>query len=1096
MSYYLIIILFSNFLFSQLQWYNYPELTWKNIETEHFIISYHEQTKRSASEAALVAETVYDDITKLYNFEPDSKTRIIIKDVHDYSNGAAYYYDNKIIIWAKPLDYDLRGSHRWMQDVITHEFTHIVQLGASMKYSRKLPGVYFQILGYEDEKREDVLYGFPNQIGSYPVPGTSVSPWFAEGAAQYMYHGANYDYWDSIRDMIVRDRILNDNLLTFDEMNTFGKKGIGNESVYNQGFSLVKYMVNKYGEDCLNEISINLSNPFIYSINKAIEKSLGISGYELYDDWKKDLKNRYTKQLSSVEDNRNYTIIEDKGTNNSHPVWSPNGKKIAYLSNKDNDYFSQTDLFLYDISDSTSKKIKPGVKTAPSWINDSLLVYSKISKPNHNGSKFFDLYTYNISEKKQERLTHGLRLYSPIVKNNKIYAINTFDGTSNIVQGNSDFSQYEQISDFDNGIQIFSLSIDDSLIIFDAVENHGRKIYSLNINTKEIKLIKDNYWDNRDPNIGYNNFLYSDDKHGIFNLYLDDGINSGYITNVNGGAFMPDQSDSESIAFSLYDQGAYKLAIINSKNMINELDLGYSDYLENRTDYHQFSEQDSEEHYYRYESEKIKFETADSTSYDFNIKPYEIEMSGPFILPRLTYDYNTFKPGLYFYDNDFINKLSILGGLSYNSQKDLDFFLLFDNNQYKNSYFFNFYWVTRNISRAHPYIDSSGEVAPSINYYVDYNYELFSTDIGNRFIIKDHKFWLKYTYSKYRQNYNLKMVENYIYNNESQEDIVYGKASYDYFRGHVMALEYEYEGRSPHYLYNMLPKNGFKIKSSISYENNSIFEEFKVNEDYGGFLESLEPHNTWRYKLEIDNHFKLVFNKLKYTPVLTNKFKYFHLTNLESDDFLYFFGGGLPGIKGYTFYEPTLQGPRQFMVSNTVTFPLFTEKAIKLGFVYLNSLSLGLSHQVGKSFNGKIFVSNVGYDLDQICPDVLNCDFSNNSFSFNDSDYESLQSYLDLNSNIDALDNSNIISDEIEAYLYPDIYSKYNDSDFIELGKSIKDLKERYNSYKHSIGLELKLLGFSFYSYPTAVTYEYYFPISDPWNTVGKQYLRILFDFN
>ena len=57
-------------------------------------------------------------------------------------------------------------------------------------------------------------------------------------------------------------------------------------------------------------------------------------------------------------------------------------------------------------------------------------------------------------------------------------------------------------------------------------------------------------------------------------------------------------------------------------------------------------------------------------------------------------------------------------------------------------------------------------------------------------------------------------------------------------------------------------------------------------------------------------------------------------------------------------------------------------------------------------------------------------------------------------------------------------------------------LKERYNSYKHSIGLEFKLLGFSFYSYPTAVTYEYHFPVSDPWNTVGKQYLRILFDFN
>ena len=226
--------------------------------------------------------------------------------------------------------------------------------------------------------------------------------------------------------------------------------------------------------------------------------------------------------------------------------------------------------------------------------------------------------------------------------------------------------------------------------------------------------------------------------------------------------------------------------------------------------------------------------------------------------------------------------------------------------------------------------------------------------------------------------------------------------------------------------------------------------------------------------------------------------KYFHLSNDEADDFLYFFGGGLIGIKGYTFYEPTLQGPRQFMLSNTITFPIFTERAIKFGLVYLNSLSIGITHQVGKSFNGKIMVNNIGYNLDDISDNGLLVDFqnSNNENNLYVEGYGSLQEYLELNSNIDALDNDGIILDEIEEYLYPDIYSRYNDSNFIESGKSITDLKERYNSYKHSIGLEFKLLGFSFYSYPTAVTYEYHFPVSDPWNTIGKQYLRILFDFN
>ena len=81
-----------------------------------------------------------------------------------------------IEIWAKPLDYDLRGCDRWMQDVVSHEFTHIVQLGKSMKLNRFVPGSYIQMMAYEDEKREDVLYGYPNQLTSYFIPSTTVPP--------------------------------------------------------------------------------------------------------------------------------------------------------------------------------------------------------------------------------------------------------------------------------------------------------------------------------------------------------------------------------------------------------------------------------------------------------------------------------------------------------------------------------------------------------------------------------------------------------------------------------------------------------------------------------------------------------------------------------------------------------------------------------------------------------------------------------------------------------------------------------------------------------------------------------------------------------
>ena len=108
--------------------YNHSELEWKTFETENFIFHFHNGTERTAKEGALVAEAIYPNITKLYDFEPLQKTQIVFLDTDDYSNGAAYFYDNKIEIWASPLDTELRGSHRWLQNVITHEFTHIVSI--------------------------------------------------------------------------------------------------------------------------------------------------------------------------------------------------------------------------------------------------------------------------------------------------------------------------------------------------------------------------------------------------------------------------------------------------------------------------------------------------------------------------------------------------------------------------------------------------------------------------------------------------------------------------------------------------------------------------------------------------------------------------------------------------------------------------------------------------------------------------------------------------------------------------------------------------------------------------------------------------------
>ena len=162
-----------------------------------------------------------------------------------------------------------------------------------MKASMRLPLAFFQVMGYEKEKRKDVLYGYPNTIISYPIPNVSVPPWFAEGTAQFMYPGATKDFWDTNRDMILRDRVINNNLLSFDQMNNFGNKGMGNEAVYSQGFAFCKYLVDRFGNNILPELSKSISNSLSYSINNVFKKITGVSGDKLYVDWKLSIDEKY-----------------------------------------------------------------------------------------------------------------------------------------------------------------------------------------------------------------------------------------------------------------------------------------------------------------------------------------------------------------------------------------------------------------------------------------------------------------------------------------------------------------------------------------------------------------------------------------------------------------------------------------------------------------------------------------------------------------------------------------------------------------------------------------------------------------------------------
>ena len=949
MRYFLYIFLLSG-IFSQ-SWYNHPELIWKTYETEHFIFHYHEGTENTVKEAALVAENIYKPITDYYDFKPKTKTTIIIKDTDDFANGTAYYYDNKIEIWALPLDFDLRGSHRWLQNVITHEFTHIIQIGSSMKASTRIPAFYLQGFSYEKEKRDDVLYGFPNTMFSIPVPGVAVPPWFAEGTAQYMSPSLAYDFWDSHRDMLLRDLTINNKLLTLDQMNTFGKKGTGSEAVYNQGFSFSNYLINEFGEDILPRIS-NILSSSTYSINKAIDKAAGYSGYDLYSKWVKNLKNNYNQKLSNVKDNNvEGIIIESEGTTNLYPKWSPDGSKIAFISNKENDYFGQTDLFIYDLKDSTSKKIISGAKYAPAWVNDSVLVFCMRGLPNKNGSRFFDLYQITVTDLEDNyfdnnkeqlvKLTSGSRLRSPSYNQDKnlIAAISTTDGQSNIFISefnvetqpfsypNESFTDFKQLTNFGNQEYIASLNWDnEGNLLMDVIVNHGRDIYKFDVKAKTIYKLIDTDNDVRNP-IFYKNKIYvSQDYNGIFNISsIDKQGNADFLTNAFGGAFMPDLNNDRLVC-SIFNDGGYKISIINDLVDISNDVVGYVDYEEPNMTHMDYSDE---------------FDLS-------NNRDYNSSMTELHIVPRVMFDYNTTKYGLYMFSDDMIGNVSLFSGFSMNKIDDIDAFLMFDYKKFKPTFYFNFYWATRHTKQSFDYININGELVPNITINNDVNYQIFSSDIGLRFPALKHKVWLSYGYNNYKQNIFQLAYQDFVSNGEEQTITTFGKLGFDYFKGHNLSIKISNKKIKPHFLGNMLPNNGYVYDLKIGYEFNYFMDGFSLNEEYGTYGSILKENHTSRVEFDLS-----YFDEINKVIFIELSSKIGFLSNNDIDDFFYFFGGGLPGIKGYTFYESSLTGSGLW-VNSIYARKLLLDKGYFnfRDFMTFNKLSLGLVGQFGNAYSG------------------------------------------------------------------------------------------------------------------------------------------------
>ncbi len=274
---------------------NYPDVDWLTLETEHFRIHYYPEIEWTARMMAKYAEIAYPKVTGMFDYPLKEKVHIVLRDMEENANGFAVYGSDWVTVWATPLYYVLRGRQEWIPDCFAHEFTHIVSLKVNDWKSEA------SIVLFASGLIEDGVHNI--DFGARAFIGFASPYWWTEGVAEYGTHMAGFNWWTTSRDMHLRAAVLEDNMLTFDEMFTPGNKdtSFDREKGYQQGYSMALYVMEKYGKEQYAQMAVNSDREGHLVWEKNIEDVLGVEGHKLYDGYKKWMQDRYQRQIAPIK---------------------------------------------------------------------------------------------------------------------------------------------------------------------------------------------------------------------------------------------------------------------------------------------------------------------------------------------------------------------------------------------------------------------------------------------------------------------------------------------------------------------------------------------------------------------------------------------------------------------------------------------------------------------------------------------------------------------------------------------------------------------------------------------------------------------------
>jgi Tol biopolymer transport system component len=299
----------------------YRTFDFQVLRTHHFDVYFYPEEEAAAREGARMAERWYTRLSTILDHEFEDRQPFIFYASHPHfqqtntsfssisegTGGFTEVFKQRVVM---PFAYSLEETDH----IVGHELVHAFQYDIS--------GLGRAGGGLEAAARR------------FQVPG-----WFIEGMAEYLSVGAA----DPHTSMWVRDAALRGELPDIDRMTRDPRI-----FPYRWGQALWAYIGGRWGDAAIGQILKLTGQGVPYP--DAFERILNISLDDLSKDWHTAIRRAYLPMLAERPEAREIarpliTSTREGGNVNIAPVLSPDGKRVAFLSELD---FIDIELWLAD----------------------------------------------------------------------------------------------------------------------------------------------------------------------------------------------------------------------------------------------------------------------------------------------------------------------------------------------------------------------------------------------------------------------------------------------------------------------------------------------------------------------------------------------------------------------------------------------------------------------------------------------------------------------------------------------------------------------------------------------------------------------------